>query len=165
MTGETSFKSEVATTFGFLQWSQDAIMGDWCNYFTGNLAIERCHRPAINVLADTVLLLAELNWVVMSQGRNLTGDGYCYMATRTGRGRVPKAIHSGEVSATDFRALDLIVKRSPDMSARRAVRYGLGVPEHIANNILTGLQQRDFVTKETVGVSWELSPHGRKMMA
>ncbi|MCV6826015.1 MULTISPECIES: hypothetical protein [Halocynthiibacter] len=163
MTGEI-FKSEVSTTSGLLDWAKGALMGDWCVYFTGNISISRVKDKAVGQLADTAFFLSECSWINLSQGRHPASDGYTYMATRTGRGHVPKSVMSQEVSAAEYQALSLVLKRSPDMSATRAIRYGLGVPENIAENILKTLDSRGFVTKKTTGIPWELSPLGRSVL-
>ena len=147
------------------------MIGDYCVYHTGELPINRKgveeHSKRINELADTVRLLSELGYLHILQRKVdlIAKITTMYTARKTGRGYVPKAIMSGELTSFDWRALKSIRDRAADVSATRAVRDALFfiIPHQKPEAILDNLKHRQFV-QEAPGKGWELSRAGQRIL-
>lgn len=90
-------------------------------------------------------------------------EGYTYFATRTGAGWAPRNLLAGEVTAEQWRALDALRGRDADISATRALRNALGMPDHVAANLLALLYAHGWVEPAPVK-GWQISRVGERML-
>jgi|GEM_PF-3430436 len=168
-----SHSSVVRDAFGtaingvreFLEWAKHAQSGNVCIYHLGQIGFDRSKSADLDLLAQTVGLFQEHQFVSIGQHSIpiVAGRQIAYTAVRTGGGRAPKYVLNGKITAIDYQALKIIILRSADMSAARALRYGLAVPEKTANAILDGLKKRKLVVAAEVGKGMELSDAAKRM--
>lgn len=164
---ETRLNARVTSAAGFLRWARGAGFGEWCIYHEGNLALDRTEDRDLHERAEAVLILSSHGFVAASQGRPPHADSgvLAYMATRTGRGRAPRAILSGEVAATDFGALKAVQGREVQQSAHRAIRDRLGLSEGAADGLLRRLADLGLVERGTgYKAGWALTPVGQQAL-
>lgn len=142
----------------FLAWARDASSGDWCRYYEGRLAIDRAQDPGVNRLAETAQLLqltAYLRLTQMPIPADMEGRR-AYIAVRTGRGYAPRVVVQGEITARHYLALRAIRHRPAHLSAVRAIRDDLGLPEMIAERTLDHLRAQGLIERAHGG-GWDVA--------
>lgn len=155
----------IGTTKQLCKWAKDAQPGEFVIYHAGTLSLDRQRDSMLNLLADTVHLLQETNFVSATSRRTFLQimDVWAYTATRTGRGFAPASILDQKLTSFEWRALRAIRDRDPDISATRAIRDALSAAistaDTEATKILETLQERKLVI-EAAGKGWELSKAG-----
>jgi len=160
-----ALRNTVRTAKEFTRWAARAETGQPVTYHIGNLGRDRSESPALHLLAETVLILAECGFVATSQivMRLPMGSATWYSATRTGRGRAPRAIMFDQADAYAFRALEAMRDRDPSQSAGRAIRDHIGCSEQLALDFLALLWARGWVEPlESKG--YRLSAEGLRML-
>ena len=132
-----NFRSPVSSLDAFRSWVRGATYGDWCIYHVGNLSADRAASIELNRLAEMAMLLAELGIINSTQSRlNLAaGAQQIYQATRTMQRHPPRALVMGEISATDYRALQALSTRQASVSVTRTIRDAACVSERTAMDI------------------------------
>jgi hypothetical protein len=160
-----ALRNTVRNAREFTRWAAKAEAGSPVTYHIGSLAADRADSPALHLLDETVLIFAQCGYVATSQHvmRLPIGTSTWYVATRTGRGRVPTGIMFDRCDAHTFRALEALRQRDASQSAARAIRDHMGCPESLALDFLCLLWARGWIQKaEPKG--YELSPEGLKML-
>jgi hypothetical protein len=160
-----ALRSTVHDTPSFCRWVARARARDTVVYHIGNLGPDRLESDPLHQLAETILLLQETGYIVGAQHRTriATIDGWTYLATRTGGGWAPGSVLSGRIDAMLFRALAAIRDRDADISAGRAVRNALSIPDNAANSILERLKAQQWVEPAPIK-GWQLSTAGHRLL-
>lgn len=151
------------------RWARGALPGHWCVYHIGHLARDRAQNPDLNNMAETILLLCETGHLTASAHRFRLplAEGWTYIATRTEKAHMPRALIREEISAIQFRALQAVRERDPATSATRAIRNAIsaaaGNSDRIATTVLDSLKDAGFVAPAE-GKGWELTQEGRSAL-
>lgn len=161
-----ALRSTVRNAKELTRWAARAETGQSVTYHIGNLGRDRVESPVLHLLAETVMVFAEHQFISTSQVimRLPMGSATWYSATRTGRGRAPRSIMFDQCDAFAFRALEAMRDRDQAQSASRAIRDHMGCPEQLALDFLALLWARKWI--EPAGnKGWQLSPEGQRMLA
>lgn len=156
-------------TRAFCAWFKGARPGDTCVYHAGNLAHDRTTDSDLADLADTVMLLNNLQAVKLRQFRQYLAiiDLWCYVAVKAAGGFAPRSIIDMRLTAQDYRALVAVRDRAADISVTRAIRDALSAsmasPEDGSVAIFNRLKNRKLI-EEAPGKGWQVSPAGVKAM-
>lgn len=160
-----AIRNTVRNAKEFVRWAARADAGTPVTYHLGSLARDRAESETLHLLAETVMIFSELGYVTTSQHvmRLPIGTSTWYVATRTGRGRAPRALMFDQCDAHAWRALQAVHNRDASQSAPRAIRDHIGCPESLAHDLMCLLWARKWIQKaEPKG--YELSPEGLKML-
>lgn len=160
-----AIRQTVRSARDLTQWAARAEKGQPVTYHIGDLSRDRAESPALHLLAETVLILAETGFLATRQVimRLPLGAATWYFAHRTGAGWAPRSIMFDQCDAFTYRALQGMMRRSASQSASRAIRDHIGCSDAMARDYLADLQTRNWIEPcEPKG--WQLSPEGIRML-
>jgi len=137
----------VRDTKAFIEWAKQAAPGEWVVYHIGILPRDRIDNNRVNILADTVHVLARTGWVVTSQAKvnYPVVEGHQYIATRSTGGYAPKALMSGKITGFQFLLLEAVQQRPTDQAAVRAIREATSASDQAARRLLRDLEDEGLV--------------------
>lgn len=136
----------VYTLDQFRDWMFSAAQGERCLYHIGQMLTDQEERPHLKPLGDYAALMSEFGAVVITQ-RRVDAGLYQYFAARRrfNLRTIPKAVAVGEIDVRLFLSLRAVHERSPDMSARRAVRDALSCSEAESQEMLDAMIKAKLV--------------------
>lgn len=110
------------------------------------MVVDQEDRPFLRDLGEYALLMSDFRAVILIQKRRDEGV-YMYLATRTEFPirRVPQAVATGEIGVKEFLTLKAVAERSPDKSARRAVRDALSCSEEYSQFMLEAMVKQGLI--------------------
>jgi hypothetical protein len=106
-----------------------------------------------------VMIMQEFGFVNLSQMAvpNDMENARAYLATRTGEGYMPRLLTSHQIGAIDYRALQAIKRRPASLSAARALRSDMALPETAATNMLKSLGERGLIVRAEQHGGWDVA--------
>lgn len=147
-----------------LRWVRPTMRNKWIVYHSGDLAVDRLADPKVAHKADIVRIMAETQFVVLSQYRRPNHLGSVYTATQTGAQPRAQAVLSGVVSPTQWWALQALREPLHGLSATRAIRETMAqMDDRKAKDVLQQLIKCEWaeetadgtkLTAEGLRVSW-----------
>jgi hypothetical protein len=161
-------RHEAKDLDGFLAWARSAQRGDYCIYHRGDLGYDRASCMDTRQLAATVRILAEHDFVILSQGRTFDFQRD-YIATRTGHGTPPKAVLAQQITAIQFEALRGVLEYTRDnlerRSAMRAVRDAISAAnQNVAAAVFDDLVKHGWIESKGPGCGYDLTALGLRML-
>lgn len=161
-------RHEAKDLDGFLAWARAARRGDLCVYHRGDLGHDRASCAATRQLASTVRLLAEYDFLYLSQTRVFDHERE-YLATRTGHGTPPRSILRQDITALQFEALRGVLETMRDeydrRSARRAVRDAIHAPSSaMADRVFDDLVKQGWIESKGAHCGYDLTALGLRML-
>lgn len=161
-----ALRNTVRNAKELIRWAARAEAGQSVTYHIGNLGLDRVEAPTLHLLAETVMVFAEHQYISTSQVimRLPMESATWYSATRTGRGRPPRSIMFDLCNAHHYRALEAVRERDASRSISRAIRDHMGCPEQTAQQFVATLPAKNWIERaEPKG--WQLSRDGLRMLA
>lgn len=130
----------------FRDWMFSAPQGDRCLYHIGQMLIDQIELPHLKLMGDYAALMSEFGALVITQRRVDDGLYQYFAARREYKLRsLPKQVATGEIPVRLFLALRSVHNRSPDVSARRAIRDALSCTESGSQEMLFNLMRAGLI--------------------
>lgn len=163
---KAAFRATISNLDAFLAWLKAAGPRDTCVYHIGLMAADRQQSRELHRIASTASILSGTGYVILGQHTVslAVGRQIAYTVTRTGAGYAPAALLAGDIEARDLQALIVLRNRPKDLSAQRALREGLAVPDVIADRIIADLDRRKLIETKGFGTGWTLTEQAKRMV-